>query len=130
MEANGVRKVAAEQQYRGGSVADFEGEVAGGGGSGEGGEIGGDSEVCEGCGGGGVWIEAAGFNPLHCVNAWDEDGGETVARRCAWWQRMRRVDRLMENINCAEMTMEIAVVDVKGKKVERYRLCDEFQSGR
>ncbi|KAG6405897.1 hypothetical protein SASPL_133491 [Salvia splendens] len=25
-----------------------------------------------------VWIEAAGFNPLHCVNAWDEDGGDTV----------------------------------------------------
>ncbi|KAG6399453.1 hypothetical protein SASPL_140934 [Salvia splendens] len=70
-----------------------------------------------------VWIEAAGFNPLHCVNAWDEDGGDTV---CVVATNAAAVDRLMENIDCADMTMEMVVVDVKGKKMERYRLCDEF----
>ncbi|XP_042036618.1 zeaxanthin 7,8(7',8')-cleavage dioxygenase, chromoplastic-like [Salvia splendens] len=55
-----------------------------------------------------VWIEAAGFNPLHCVNAWDEDGGDTV---CVVETNAAAVDRLMENIDCADMTMEMVVVD-------------------
>ncbi|KAG6405755.1 hypothetical protein SASPL_133349 [Salvia splendens] len=92
---------------RGGSVADCEGEVTGGV----------DREKvarlwvipkyaedeAES-----VWIEAAGFNPLHCANAWDEDGDDTV---CVVATNTAVVDRLMENIDCADMTMEMVVVD-------------------
>ncbi|KAG8362911.1 hypothetical protein BUALT_BualtUnG0025100 [Buddleja alternifolia] len=30
------------------------------------------------------WMDVPGFNLLHCVNAWEEDGGATVL----WWLRM------------------------------------------
>ncbi|XP_057766719.1 probable carotenoid cleavage dioxygenase 4, chloroplastic [Salvia miltiorrhiza] len=70
-----------------------------------------------------VWIEAPGFNPLHCVNAWDQDGGDTV---CVVATNAVAVDRLLENIDCAEMTMEMVVMNVKAKTAERHRLCNEF----
>ncbi|XP_047965933.1 probable carotenoid cleavage dioxygenase 4, chloroplastic [Salvia hispanica] len=71
-----------------------------------------------------VWIEAAGFNPVHCASAWEEDGGDTV---CVVASNAVAVDKLLENVGSAEMRMEKIVVDVKGKRVvRRQRLSPEI----
>lgn len=70
-----------------------------------------------------VWIEAAGVNPLHCVNAWEENGGDTV---CVVATNSLAVDRLMENIDIAQMRMEKISVNLKAKTVQRLPLCPQF----
>lgn len=70
-----------------------------------------------------VWIEAAGFNPLHCVNAWEEDGGDTV---CVVATNALKVDKLLENIGSAHLIMEKLKVNLKTKTVQRLPLSPEF----
>lgn len=71
-----------------------------------------------------VWVEAAGFNPMHCVNAWEEDGGDTV---CMVASNAVAVDQLLENIGGAQLTMEKIVVNLKEKRVvKRHTLSPVF----
>ncbi|XP_057811819.1 probable carotenoid cleavage dioxygenase 4, chloroplastic [Salvia miltiorrhiza] len=70
-----------------------------------------------------VWIDAPGFNPLHCLNAWEEDGGDTV---CMVASNALAVDQLLENIGCAQLKMEKIVINVKAKTVQRHSLSPEI----
>ncbi|XP_057766723.1 probable carotenoid cleavage dioxygenase 4, chloroplastic [Salvia miltiorrhiza] len=70
-----------------------------------------------------VWIDAPGFNPLHCVNAWEEDGGDTV---CMVASNALAVDQLLENLGCSQLKMEKIVINVKAKTVQRHSLSPEI----
>ncbi|KAH6792219.1 hypothetical protein C2S52_002696 [Perilla frutescens var. hirtella] len=70
-----------------------------------------------------VWIEAAGFNPLHCVNAWEEDGGDTV---CMVASNAFAVDKLFENIGRAQLRMEKISINLKAKTVQKHPLSPQF----
>ncbi|XP_057766717.1 probable carotenoid cleavage dioxygenase 4, chloroplastic [Salvia miltiorrhiza] len=69
-----------------------------------------------------VWIEAPGFNPVHCVNAWEEDGGDIV---CMVASNALAVDQILDNVGCAELKMEKIVINVKAKTVQRQTLSPE-----
>ncbi|XP_057766716.1 probable carotenoid cleavage dioxygenase 4, chloroplastic [Salvia miltiorrhiza] len=70
-----------------------------------------------------VWIDAPGFNPLHCANAWEEDGGDTV---CMVASNALAVDQLLDNVDCAQLKMEKIVINVKAKTVQRQTLSPEI----
>ncbi|KAH6795124.1 nine-cis-epoxycarotenoid dioxygenase 4 [Perilla frutescens var. hirtella] len=70
-----------------------------------------------------VWIEAAGFNPLHCVNAWEEDGGDTV---CVVASNAFAVDKLFENIGLAQLRMEKISLNLKTKTVQKQPLSPQY----
>ncbi|KAH6795125.1 hypothetical protein C2S52_005602 [Perilla frutescens var. hirtella] len=67
-----------------------------------------------------VWIEASG---LHCVNAWEEDGGDTV---CVVASNAFAVDKLFENIGRAQLRMKKISLNLKTKTVQKQPLSPQF----
>ncbi|KAL7150560.1 hypothetical protein ABFS83_05G120800 [Erythranthe nasuta] len=68
------------------------------------------------------WAEAPGLNMLHCVNAWEEDGGATIVVVAT---NALEVDQLFQSIHLARLTMEKITIDVKAETVEREQLSAE-----
>ncbi|PIN06771.1 Beta, beta-carotene 15,15'-dioxygenase [Handroanthus impetiginosus] len=68
------------------------------------------------------WIDAPGLNMLHCVNSWEEDGGERIVIVAS---NIVSVEQVFENIDLSQLRLEKIVIDVKAKTMERYPLSDK-----
>ncbi|KAG8382047.1 hypothetical protein BUALT_Bualt05G0035900 [Buddleja alternifolia] len=68
------------------------------------------------------WMDVPGFNLLHCVNAWEEDGGATVVMVAS---NVVKVEEVMENMELAELTLEKIIINVKEKTMERHKLSNK-----
>ncbi|GER30315.1 carotenoid cleavage dioxygenase 4 [Striga asiatica] len=63
------------------------------------------------------WVEAPGFNALHMVNAWEEDGGDTIVLVAP---NLLEPNHVINGLDLAvQVSMEMIEIDVKRKKVER-----------
>lgn len=62
------------------------------------------------------WVDAPGFNMLHCVNAWEEDGGAAI---CMVASNAVSVEQVLERVDLAELTLENITINVEAKTVER-----------
>ncbi|EYU25448.1 hypothetical protein MIMGU_mgv1a020965mg [Erythranthe guttata] len=70
-----------------------------------------------------VWVDAPGVNISHAVNAWEEDGGDTVVVVAA---NNERIEMVFERLDLVETRMEEIRVCLKTKKVQRRLLSDQF----
>ncbi|KAL9172359.1 hypothetical protein ABFS82_03G041200 [Erythranthe guttata] len=70
-----------------------------------------------------VWVDAPGVNISHAVNAWEEDGGDTVVMVAA---NNERIEMVFESLDLVETRMEEIRVCLKTKKVQRRLLSDQF----
>ncbi|KAG8382045.1 hypothetical protein BUALT_Bualt05G0035700 [Buddleja alternifolia] len=68
------------------------------------------------------WMDVPGFNLLHYVNAWEEDGGATVVMVAS---NVVKVEEVMENMELAELTLENIIINVKEKTMERHKLSNK-----
>ncbi|KAL0327698.1 UNVERIFIED_CONTAM: putative carotenoid cleavage dioxygenase 4, chloroplastic [Sesamum angustifolium] len=67
------------------------------------------------CGG---WMP--GFNMLHCFNAWEEDGGDTIVMVAS---NLVSVDQQsLESVQQAQLIMEKLTINVKSKTLQRQPL--------
>lgn len=65
------------------------------------------------------WVDTPGLNMMHCVNAWEEDGGAAITVVAA---NGISVNKFLENFHLAQTTLEKITIDVKTKTVKRRRL--------
>ncbi|KAL2236187.1 UNVERIFIED_CONTAM: putative carotenoid cleavage dioxygenase 4, chloroplastic [Sesamum indicum] len=66
------------------------------------------------------WINAPGFNMLHCFSAWEEDGGDTIVIVAS---NAVKVEQVLERIELAQLTIEKLTINVKSKSLQRHPLC-------
>ncbi|KAL7142163.1 hypothetical protein ABFS83_08G105300 [Erythranthe nasuta] len=69
------------------------------------------------------WIESPGLNVLHCVNAWEEDGGATIVVVAT---NASKVEKIFESFHSSELRMEKITINVNAKTVERNLLSTTF----
>ncbi|KAK6127661.1 hypothetical protein DH2020_038577 [Rehmannia glutinosa] len=62
------------------------------------------------------WVEVPGFNFVHTVNAWEEDGGDTIVMVAP---NVLSVDHLIERPELIHLSMEMVKINVKEKIVTR-----------
>ncbi|KAK6138998.1 hypothetical protein DH2020_027257 [Rehmannia glutinosa] len=60
------------------------------------------------------WVDVPGFNISHAVNAWEEDGGDTLVVVAA---NLSLVEQTLERLDLAEVKMEEIRISVKMKEV-------------
>lgn len=60
------------------------------------------------------WIDEPGLNMLHVVNAWEEDGGDTIVIVSS---NIVSVEHVLEQINLVHLSLEKIVIDAKTKKI-------------
>ncbi|GFP79363.1 probable carotenoid cleavage dioxygenase 4 chloroplastic [Phtheirospermum japonicum] len=65
------------------------------------------------------WIDTPGLNIMHCVNAWEEDGGDRIVLLVS---NCLEIERFWENFRESELRLEKITIDVRREKVERERL--------
>ncbi|KAH6824456.1 nine-cis-epoxycarotenoid dioxygenase 4 [Perilla frutescens var. hirtella] len=65
------------------------------------------------------WIDSPGLNMMHCVNAWEEDGGAAITIVAS---NGISVDKFLDNFHLAQMSLEKITIDVEAKTVRRRRL--------
>ncbi|KAI3453899.1 hypothetical protein Pfo_010562, partial [Paulownia fortunei] len=65
------------------------------------------------------WIDVPGFNMMHCVNAWEEDDGDTIVIVAS---NGLAVDQFLDNFHLAQLTIEKITINVKAKTVQRQPL--------
>ncbi|KAI3453902.1 hypothetical protein Pfo_010565 [Paulownia fortunei] len=65
------------------------------------------------------WIDVPGLNMLHCVNAWEEDGGDTIVIVAS---NIVSVEQILENTELSQLTLEKITIDVKAKSMQRHPL--------
>ncbi|KAK6129895.1 hypothetical protein DH2020_036366 [Rehmannia glutinosa] len=70
-----------------------------------------------------LWIEAMGFNMMHCFNAREEDDGEKIVMVVS---NISCVEHALERIDLARPRLEKVIINVKAKRLERHSLCDEI----
>ncbi|PIN04255.1 Beta, beta-carotene 15,15'-dioxygenase [Handroanthus impetiginosus] len=68
------------------------------------------------------WIDAPGLNMLHCVNSWEEEGGERIVIVAS---NIVSIEQVFENIDLSQLRLEKIVIDVKARTMERYPLSDK-----
>ncbi|KAI3453900.1 hypothetical protein Pfo_010563 [Paulownia fortunei] len=62
------------------------------------------------------WVEVPGFNFVHAVNAWEEDGGDTIVMVAP---NLLSVEHLLERLELVYTSMERIEINVKAKTVTR-----------
>ncbi|KAI3468519.1 hypothetical protein Pfo_025182 [Paulownia fortunei] len=60
------------------------------------------------------WIDVPGLNMLHSVNAWEEDGGDTIVIVAS---NVLSVEHALEKMNLIQFSLEKITIDAKAKKV-------------
>ncbi|CAA6657941.1 unnamed protein product [Spirodela intermedia] len=68
------------------------------------------------------WFELPGFNPVHIVNAWEEDGGATVVLVAP---NMLPMERPLERMELVQCCVEMVRIDLKSGAVSRTPLSSE-----
>ncbi|KAG8375215.1 hypothetical protein BUALT_Bualt10G0077200 [Buddleja alternifolia] len=63
------------------------------------------------------WFEVPGFNVIHAINAWDEDGGDTVVMVAP---NILSVEHTMERMDLIHASMEKVKIDLKTGMVSRH----------
>ncbi|CAA0838837.1 Probable carotenoid cleavage dioxygenase 4-chloroplastic [Striga hermonthica] len=66
-----------------------------------------------------VWVDAPGFNMVHCVNAWDEDDGDTIILVAS---NLTSVEHFIGEIEHTKPMLEKVTIDVKGKRLRSRKL--------
>ncbi|KAL6544194.1 ccd4,nced4 [Orobanche gracilis] len=69
-----------------------------------------------------LWIDTPGLNMMHCVNAWEEDGGDKII---VVGTNGLEVGQFLEDFRLSELRLEKITIDLKGKNVERETLSGE-----
>ncbi|KAL3844404.1 hypothetical protein ACJIZ3_001807 [Penstemon smallii] len=62
------------------------------------------------------WVEVPGFNMVHTVNAWEEDGGDTIVVVAA---NVSGVENVLERMDLIHTLMERVEINVKNRTVTR-----------
>ncbi|KAK6129649.1 hypothetical protein DH2020_036609 [Rehmannia glutinosa] len=65
------------------------------------------------------WIDAPGFNMLHCVNAWEEDGGGAIVMVAS---NIVSAEHIFDDMESSQLTLEKLTIDVKAKSMKRQSL--------
>ncbi|XP_057766702.1 probable carotenoid cleavage dioxygenase 4, chloroplastic [Salvia miltiorrhiza] len=65
------------------------------------------------------WFEVPGFNPIHAISAWDEDGGDAVVMVAA---NVLSVEHMMERMDLIHSSIEKVRIDLKTGTVARHPL--------
>lgn len=65
------------------------------------------------------WFEVPGFNLMHAINAWDEDGGDTVVMVAP---NIMSVEHTMERMDLIHAVVEKVKIDMKTGIVSRFPL--------
>ncbi|KAK6129660.1 hypothetical protein DH2020_036597 [Rehmannia glutinosa] len=65
------------------------------------------------------WIDAPGFNMLHCVNAWEEDGGAAIVMVAS---NIVSAEHVFDDMESSQLTLEKITIDVKAKSMKRQSL--------
>lgn len=63
------------------------------------------------------WFEVPGFNSIHAINAWDEDGGDTVVVVAP---NILSVEHTMERLDLIHASVEKLRIDLKNGTVSRH----------
>ncbi|KAK6129661.1 hypothetical protein DH2020_036598 [Rehmannia glutinosa] len=69
-----------------------------------------------------LWIEAMGFNMMHCFNSWEEDDGEKIVMLVS---NISSIEHALERIDLAMPRLEKVVINIKAKTLERHSLSDK-----
>ncbi|KAI3468522.1 hypothetical protein Pfo_025185 [Paulownia fortunei] len=62
------------------------------------------------------WVEVPGFNMMHAVNAWEEDGGETIVMVAP---NVLAVEHVLERMDLIHSSLERIEINVRAKSVRR-----------
>ncbi|VFR02132.1 unnamed protein product [Cuscuta campestris] len=65
------------------------------------------------------WVDAPGFNNVHAINAWEEDGGETIVMVAP---NILGVEHALERVDMIHASMERVKIDLKTGMVSRHPL--------
>ncbi|XP_076957272.1 putative carotenoid cleavage dioxygenase 4, chloroplastic [Bidens hawaiensis] len=65
------------------------------------------------------WFEVPGFNVIHCINAWEEDGGDTVAMVAP---NILSVEHTLERLDLIHASVEKVKINLKTGMVSRHPL--------
>ncbi|KAH6760857.1 nine-cis-epoxycarotenoid dioxygenase 4 [Perilla frutescens var. frutescens] len=65
------------------------------------------------------WFEVPGFNTIHAINAWDEDGGDTVVMVAP---NILSVEHTLERMELIHASLEKLTIDLKNGRVSRHPL--------
>ncbi|KAI3823768.1 hypothetical protein L1987_05209 [Smallanthus sonchifolius] len=65
------------------------------------------------------WFEVPGFNVIHCVNAWEEDGGDTVVLVAP---NILSVEHTLERMDLIHASVEKVTINLKTGMVSRHPL--------
>nr|AYK03325.1 carotenoid cleavage dioxygenases 4 [Camellia sinensis] len=63
------------------------------------------------------WFEVPGFNIIHAINAWDEDGGDTVVMVAP---NISAVEHTLERMDLIHASVEMVRIDLKSGVVSRF----------
>lgn len=64
------------------------------------------------------WVEVAGLNVMHAVNAWEEDGGDTIVMVAP---NVQPVEHMIDRLDLIHVSLEIIEINVREKCVRRRR---------
>ncbi|KAF5795720.1 putative oxidoreductase [Helianthus annuus] len=65
------------------------------------------------------WFEVPGFNVIHCINAWEEDGGDTVVMVAP---NILSVEHTLERMDLIHASVEKVKINLKTGMVSRHPL--------
>ncbi|KAI3735966.1 hypothetical protein L6452_15494 [Arctium lappa] len=65
------------------------------------------------------WFEVSGWNSLHTINAWEEDGGDTIVMVAT---NILSVEHLLERMDLIHASVEMVRIDIKTRMVSRHPL--------
>ncbi|XP_076882174.1 putative carotenoid cleavage dioxygenase 4, chloroplastic [Bidens hawaiensis] len=65
------------------------------------------------------WFEVPGFNVIHCINAWEEDGGDTVVMVAP---NILSVEHTLETMDLIHASVEKVKINLKTGMVSRHPL--------
>ncbi|KAM0935254.1 putative crocetin dialdehyde synthase [Dioscorea sansibarensis] len=73
------------------------------------------------------WFEVPGFNIIHALNAWEEDGGDTVVLVAA---NVPSIEHTLERMDLVHTCLELVIIDLRTWNVSRTPLAaDNLEFG-